>query len=322
MIGSIVRLLWYTTARARIGTLSIIISLLGYSAIILGWLAGVLTLLPTLVIDSLTVVFSGLFAIGPTLVFYEVCRRFLRRKSLLINPESPSEDDSNEMVPDDAPPTPDSYDPPRSPDVSGDPIQGIMLYLPTLPLLWVAIQLQDLLPAIQSEPPSGLVGIGSFIGAICVIVVIHELVHAGIMKCFRHSLSFGHQLPLAVFVSIEGALVQRWQRLVILGAPLVVVTAGFISGGFLTEGWVASLLFTGAFCNIFAATGDVYQIVKTLKRPAKTLFYYPEESGPIVTYELAESSPSLLTRLERQIESIIGPSPSAQTDTKRRHRPQ
>lgn len=322
MIGTIVRSLWYTTARARIGTLSFIVSLLGYSAIILGWLAGVVSLLPPLAIDVLTVVFSGLFAIGPTLVFYEVCRRFLRRKALLISPESPTEEESNEVVPDDAPPTPNSYNPPRSPDVSGDPIQGIMLYLPTLPLLWVAIQLQDLLPAIQSEPPSGLVEIGSFIGVMCIMIVIHELVHAGVMKCFGHSISFGHQLPLAVFVAIEGALVERWQRLIILGAPLVVVTAGFIIAGFLAEGWVASLLFTGALCNILVATGDVYQIVKTLKQPSKTLFYYPEESGPIVTYELAESSPSLLTRLERQTESIIGPSPSAQTDTKRRHRPQ
>lgn len=302
--------LWNRSAWIRVGTLSIIVSLIGYSVIILSWLVGGLSLLPLLAFDLLSGTFSGLFIIGFTLVFYEVCRVFLTHQSLLLESESLTEEDGNEMVPDDAPPTPDGYDIPRLPDRSGHPIQGLMSYLPMLPLLWVVILLQQLLTAIRPFPPSptGLAGIGSFIGVFTIMILSHELVHAGVVKLFGHSVSVGHRLPSVVFVVIQGAMIRRWQRIAILGAPLVVVTAGFIIGGFLAEGWIASVLINGALFNILVSSIDVYQVVESLKQPSQTLYFYPE-TGAMVRYEPDEAYPSLLTQIERQLETIIGPRP-------------
>ena len=259
----------------------------------------------------------GLIALGGALAFYEVMRGKLSRQSLLIGPETLTDDEIDEAIPDDAPSPPDGYGTPRLPEGAVGIFQEIMWLIPIIPLVWVSGMLIDVLTAIHPFPPSpdGWVGISATIAVFIIMAVVHELVHAGTMKLFGHSVSFGQRLPFGLHVTINGALIRRWTLLVFLGAPLVIVTAGFIIGGFLAEGWVASVLINGAVYNILVSCGDVYQMVETLKNPTQSLFYYPVESGSTVRYEPNDSSPPLLTRIERQIEAVVGPSLPAQTDT-------
>lgn len=282
--------------------------LVGYTGISVGWLAAPLRAVPYSVVVALAILSSGLFVLGVTLVVHVWLKGKVERARLLVPPTGDGGNQAG-VIWNDVPTPPGGYRDLRPLLTAPAGYQHLLWLVPAFPLFWVFMVVRKVFPQAGelSTSPDGLLTVGSFLGALVAMFVVHELVHAGVARLLGYSAGFRLMFPVGVAVVIDGTVLRRSEQLAITGAPLVVVTLGFAAGGVVANGWIAPVLFTIALFNLVASSADLYTVLTVLQLPPETLLYYPHNDAPIGVYEPTESPPSRLRRLEQQAAALIGP---------------
>lgn len=300
--------IWPANTRARVGILCSSVGLLGVFGIPVGWVMTPLSDAPLAVVKPLMIVLSGLFVLGVTLLVHVWLKERIAQAKLLT-PGAVGTDDPTQVFSNNPPAPPSGYDEVQEFDPTPAKFQHTQWIVSLFPLFWTFMVLEEILTTIRQIPsvPGGWIKAGYLVGALAIMFVVHEFIHAVVAKHFGYPVTLKHMLPVGVAVVINGAVVRRSEQLMITGAPLLVVTLGFVVFGLISDGLIVWFAFNIALYNLLASPADLYMIFILLQLSPGTLLYHPCTDDPIGVYEPAESSPSVLTRLEQQVTAIIGP---------------
>ncbi len=104
----------------------------------------------------------------------------------------------------------------------------------------------------------------------CLMLPLHEALHGAAFLLWGGKPYFGAKLPYALYCGAKDQLFRRNQYVVVGLAPLVVITLAGIVMTFVAPVTAAYTLAV-TVGNVSGAAGDVWSIVRMLRRPATTL---------------------------------------------------
>lgn len=300
--------LWPANTFGRIGVLSGGVGLGGSIGLIALWFVTPPETVTMTVVDPLMSVFEGMAYVGLALVVNAWFSNLIERFKLL-NPTVASDGQPTDDLWDNAPASPTGYEGLQLADAAPARLAYLQMTIPVVPLYWLTLVIDSAVTTVRPMPslPEGWVTLGVVLGASVVVIALHELVHAAIATGFGYSVSFGHALPAAVYVKIEGAIVQRSEKLWITAAPLAILTPGLLLVALVSSGWLVPVAHLMAMLNVLVAAGDVYQLCTFLWFPPGSLLYHPPDDEPLGVFEPADAPESILQRLDHRAAAVIGP---------------
>ncbi|NJL94242.1 MAG: DUF3267 domain-containing protein [Anaerolineae bacterium] len=117
------------------------------------------------------------------------------------------------------------------------------------------------------------------IGFLLLTIPLHELAHGLAIQFYGHPVRYGVKLRKGVFfTTADGALFWRDQYLVVVLAPLVLLSVVFFVVSLIVPSGIAFWLMVGAAINAAGAVGDVWMSWITWRQPAAVLIR-DEEDG-------------------------------------------
>lgn len=147
----------------------------------------------------------------------------------------------------------------------------------------------------------------SFVAAVLVgMILAHEGLHGLVARIYGADVSFGlaGTGPYTQYVDV---VLSRRQNILILGAPLLVLTPASIAATLFADGLIVYAGVTVLLFNTAMSCGDLYQIGQKLHLAPGTRVYYPTD-GPIhIYYPEDQSQKALLARIDTAIEWVAAP---------------
>jgi hypothetical protein len=171
-------------------------------------------------------------------------------------------------------------------------------------LWWIAFSLLFAIILWRPAPsPLTLEGVAllGFVGAIIVgMVLIHEGLHGLAARIHGADVSFGLSAS-GPYTEYTNVVLSRRENILILAAPLLVLTPVSVAAALLANGLLVYAGVTVLLFNTACSCGDLYQIGYRLYCPPRSQVYFPSD-GPPHLYALEnQSQQSLLSRLDTSI---------------------
>lgn len=179
-----------------------------------------------------------------------------------------------------------------------------------LMLWWGALSLLFAIIIWRPEPtPFNLEGLAvlGFVGIVLVgMTLVHEGLHWLVARLYGADVSFGLAAS-GPYTEYTGVVLSRWQNILIIAAPLAVLTPASIVATLLANGLV---VYVGVIVLLFhtaMSCGDLYQIGHKLYCEPGIRIYYPP-NGPCHFYlPEGQSQQSLLARFDAAIAWVAAP---------------
>lgn len=161
-------------------------------------------------------------------------------------------------------------------------------------------------PALPSLTLEGVAVVG-FVGVVFAgMTLAHEGLHGLVARIFGADVSFGltGSGPHTEFTDV---VVSRRQNILILAAPLLVLTPASIAAVLLANDLLVYAGMIVLLFNTAMACGDLYQIGYKLYCAPGLRVYYPSDGPPHLYYPEDQSRQSLLARLDTGIAWVAAP---------------
>lgn len=117
------------------------------------------------------------------------------------------------------------------------------------------------------------------VGAVVLLVLVHEGVHVAVLRWFGYDVEVGLRLRgggAAYVAPFEQPLV-RWHLLVAMGAPLVALSIGLLAVVLAGSSAVATLAVLLLWANAIGSGSDISKAIAVLRSPSGTLYYATED---------------------------------------------